>query len=105
MIDILKLRVEQPTPEVDEIANQVYKQSKIEDFKDLVNPFTVRHQNEIIDWTKEVEEFDGNKVQYYVNICGNLVPVVHGGDWVKIEDFTELLDAYITLKNKEISND
>lgn len=105
MIEILKLRVEQPTPEVDEIANQVYKKCKIEDSKDLVKPFTVRHQNEIIDETTEMEEFDLNKIQYYVNICGKLVPVVHGGDWVKIEDFTELLDAYINLKNKEISND
>lgn len=52
-----------------------------------------------------MEEYDGNKVEYYIHIGSNLVPVVHGGDWVKIEDFAELLDAYNNLQNKEILND
>lgn len=48
-----------------------------------------------------MKHFDSNKVEYYVNLCGKLVPVVHGGDWVKVEDFAELLQAYLNLKNKE----
>lgn len=54
-----------------------------------------------------MKEFDGNQVKYYVNICGKLQPVAvfAKGDWVKVEDFEELLEAYIDLKNKENNHD
>lgn len=52
-----------------------------------------------------MKEFDINKVKYYLNIGSHLVPVVHGGDWVKVEDFSELLETYTNLKNKEKEND
>lgn len=52
-----------------------------------------------------MKEFDNDQVDYYVNIGGQLMPVVHGGDWVKIEAFAELLQAYNNLKNKESNHD
>lgn len=48
------------------------------------------------------KEYDPNKVLYYVNICGRLeaCPPFARGDWCKVEDFEELLEAYYELKNK-----
>lgn len=50
-----------------------------------------------------MDNFDTNKVKHYVNICGKLVPTppFAKGDWVKVEDFEALLEAYIELKNKD----
>lgn len=49
-----------------------------------------------------MKEFEPNKVLYYVNICGHLqaCPPFANGDWVKVEDFEELLEAYYELKHR-----
>lgn len=49
------------------------------------------------------KEFNPNNVLYYVNVCGKLqaCPPFAQGDWVKVSDFEELLEAYYALKNEK----
>lgn len=49
-----------------------------------------------------MKEFESDKVPYYVLLNGVLVlqPIFANGDWVRVQDFEELLEAYYELKHR-----